>query len=103
MGAIRESTTIRCGFAGTVWYEPGIGSPSLFVSYLPAGMIQVSRATRTIRMKRIVYADGSAKRDLPVSGDAAAAVMRVLLPGSGSPRGHRGAALPVAPRSRSAG
>ena len=67
MGAMSESTTIRCGFAGTVWYDPGIGSPSAFVSYWPAGMIQVSSATRTMRMNRIVYADGSAKRDLPVS------------------------------------
>ena len=23
IGAISESTTIRCGFAGTVWYVPG--------------------------------------------------------------------------------
>ena len=33
MGAISESTTIRCGFAGTVWYVPGIGSPSALRSY----------------------------------------------------------------------
>ena len=85
IGAMSESTTIRCGFAGTVWYEPGIGSPSALMSYWPAGMIQVSSATRTMRMNRIVYADGSAKRDLPVSGDAAAAVMRSLLQASGCP------------------
>ncbi len=54
IGAISESTTIRWGFAGTEWYEPGIGSPFGSSSYAPAGMIQVSSATTTISRNRIV-------------------------------------------------
>ena len=54
IGAISESTTIRCGFAGTLWYVPGIGSPFGSTSYAPAGMIQVRIATMTMRMNRIV-------------------------------------------------
>ena len=38
IGAISESTTMRCGFCSTWWYDPGIGSPSASRSYAPAGM-----------------------------------------------------------------
>ena len=91
IGAISESTTIRCGFAGTVWYEPGIGSPSLFVSYGPAGMIQVSERDQDDEDEQDRVGRRQREARLAASpGDAAAAVMRSLLQASGSPRGRRG-------------
>ena len=85
IGASNESTTIRCGFDSTVWYEPGIGAPSASTSYSPAGMIHVPRAVMTMRMKRIVYADGSANRDRLGSGVVAVALIWPLPPSAWLP------------------
>ena len=63
IGASSESTTMRCGLESTSWYEPGIGDPSGSSAYRPAGMIHVAIAMTTMSPKRIVYADGSVKRD----------------------------------------
>ena len=38
----------------TSWYVPGIGSPALSSSYVPAGTNQVAIAARTISANRIV-------------------------------------------------
>ncbi len=91
IGAISESTMIRCGFGSTWWYVPGIGSPPSSVSYWPAGMIQVSAATMTIRTNRIVYADGSANPRFGGASWLAAAVTPRFLPGTPCQgcRGHR--------------
>jgi hypothetical protein len=54
IGAISESTTMRCGVDSTWWYVPGIGSPFGSVSYVPAGMRYVRKAVMMISANRIV-------------------------------------------------
>src|SRR3712207_5947265 len=70
IGALSESTRILDGLGSTSSYEPGIGEPSGWRAYRPAGMVHGARAVTTMRGKRIVYADGSENRRFFSSGGA---------------------------------